>query len=191
MIALLAFFTLVDLFAAQAILPILAKMYHASPAQVGIAVNASTAGMAVGALVTAIVGSRLDRRRGIVVSLLVLTIPSVLLAFAPNLLVFASLRTAQGLCMACAFTLTLSYLGETSAPERQAGAFAAYITGNVASNLVGRLVSAWTAGLFGAPTAFLVFAGLNLSALRSRSRRFALRDGRWAWRCRWDPSKAP
>ena len=161
-IGLIAFFTLVDLFAAQAILPLLAKAYGARPSQIGIAVNASTAGMAVGALLTAMFGARINRRNGIVTSLLVLTIPSALLAAAPNLAVFAALRVAQGLCMSCAFTLTLAHLGETCTPQRQAGAFAAYITGNVASNLVGRLVSATTAGLFGTSTAFIVFAALNL-----------------------------
>jgi predicted MFS family arabinose efflux permease len=161
-IALIAFFTLVDLFAAQAILPLLAKAYGARPAQIGVAVNASTAGMAIGALLTATFGARINRRTGIVVSLLVLTIPSALLAVAPNLGVFAALRVAQGLCMSCAFTLTLAHLGETCTPQRQAGAFAAYITGNVASNLVGRLVSATTAALYGTSTAFIVFAALNL-----------------------------
>ena len=43
--------------------------------------------------------------------------------------------------MSTAFTLTLAYLGEHSSAADAAGAFAAYITGNVASNLVGRLVA--------------------------------------------------
>ncbi len=161
-IVLIAFFTLVDLFAAQAILPFLAVRYAASPSEIGIAVNASTAGMAIGALLTALFGARIGRRTGIVASLLILTLPSALLAVAPDLASFAALRVAQGLCMSCAFTLTLAHLGETSTPERQASAFAAYITGNVASNLVGRLISALTAGMYGTSTAFLVFAVMNL-----------------------------
>jgi predicted MFS family arabinose efflux permease len=161
-IVLIAFFTLVDLFAAQAILPFLAVKYGATPSQIGVAVNASTAGMAVGALLTAVFGGWLDRRRGIVASLLILTIPSALLAAAPGLGTFAALRVVQGLCMSCAFTLTLAHLGETCPPEYQASAFAAYITGNVASNLVGRLISALTAGMYGTGAAFIVFAVLNL-----------------------------
>ncbi len=161
-IALLAFFTLVDLFAAQAILPFLAVTYAASPSQIGVAVNASTAGMAIGALLTALFGSRLDRRTGIVGSLLLLAIPSLLLVAAPNLGVFAALRVAQGLCMSCAFTLTLVYLGENLTPAAQASAFAGYVTGNVASNLVGRLISAVTAGLYGTNIVFIVFAAMNL-----------------------------
>ena len=44
--------------------------------------------------------------------------------------------------MATAFSLTLAYLGERYSAENAVGAFAAYITGNVASNLVGRLIAA-------------------------------------------------
>jgi predicted MFS family arabinose efflux permease len=43
------------------------------------------------------------------------------------------------------------------------GAFAAYITGNVASNLVGRLVSAAVADTFGLASNFYFFALLNLA----------------------------
>lgn len=161
-IALIAFFTLVDLFATQAILPLLAHRYAAAPAVIGVAVNASTFGMAIGSLLTALFGQALDRRMGIVVSLLALTIPTALLANAPDLPTFAALRVAQGLCMSVAFTLTLSHLGEVCSARAQAGAFAAYITGNVASNLIGRLVAASAAGMFGISPTFLMFAGLNL-----------------------------
>lgn len=46
-IGLIAFLTVVDLFATQAILPSLAKHYGVTPAAMGFAVNASTLGMAV------------------------------------------------------------------------------------------------------------------------------------------------
>ena len=44
--------------------------------------------------------------------------------------------------MSAAFTLTLAYLGERCSAGDAAGALAAYVTGNVASNLFGRLLSA-------------------------------------------------
>src|SRR5258708_24594975 len=46
-IGLTAFLTVADLFATQAILPSLTRAYHATPAAIGFAVNASTLGMAV------------------------------------------------------------------------------------------------------------------------------------------------
>jgi YNFM family putative membrane transporter len=162
-IALTAFLTVVDLFATQAILPSLTRVYGVSPAAMGSAVNASTLGMAIAGLVVAILSRRIDQRLGILVSLVVLAIPTTLLAVAPNLAVFTALRVVQGLCMATAFTLTLAYLGEHPSAVDAATASAAYITGNVASNFVGRFISAAVTDHFGLASNFYFFAALNLA----------------------------
>jgi hypothetical protein len=52
-IGLVAFLTLVDLFATQAILPLLRQAYGVTPAAMSLAVNSSTIGMAVASLVVA------------------------------------------------------------------------------------------------------------------------------------------
>ena len=101
--------------------------------------------------------------RGIVASLALLSIPTALLATAPDLATFTALRVAQGVFMSAAFTLTLAYLGERCSAGDAAGALAAYVTGNVASNLFGRLLSAAVADHLGLATNFYVFAVLNLS----------------------------
>ena len=162
-IGLTAFLTVVDLFATQAILPSLTRHYHVTPAAMGFAVNASTMGMAIAGLVVGFFSPHIDRRAGILVSLAALAIPTSLLAIAPNLTIFTLLRIAQGLCMASAFALTLAYLGEQCSSMDAGGAFAAYITGNVASNLIGRLVSAAVADTFGLAWNFYFFAALNLA----------------------------
>jgi YNFM family putative membrane transporter len=162
-IGLTAFLTVVDLFATQAILPSLAKAYDVTPAAMGFAVNASTLGMAVAGLAIAFFSRRIHRRNGVLISLVALAIPTALLAVAPNLTVFTLLRIAQGLCMSSAFALMLSYLGEACTAEETAGAFAAYITGNVASNLFGRLMAASLADHLGLAGNFYVFAALNLA----------------------------
>ena len=162
-IGLTAFLTVVDLFATQAILPSLAQAYRVTPAAMGLAVNASTMGMAIAGLFVAFFSRHIDRRRGILVSLCVLAIPTALLAVAPDLTTFTILRIAQGLCMASAFTLTLAYLGEECSSMDAGGAFAAYITGNVASNLIGRLISAGVADHLGLAANFYFFSALNLA----------------------------
>jgi hypothetical protein len=60
-IGLTAFLTVVDLFATQAILPLLARHYDVTPAAMGFAVNASTMGMAVAGLVVGFFSQRIDR----------------------------------------------------------------------------------------------------------------------------------
>ena len=161
-IGLTAFLTVVDLFATQAILPSLTRHYGVTPAAMGFAVNASTLGMAFSGLAIGYFSREIDRRRGILASLVLLAIPTALLAHAPDLTTFTLLRVAQGLCMAAAFTLTLAYLGEHYSAADSASAFAAYITGNVASNLIGRLISAAVVDHFGLATNFYFFAALNL-----------------------------
>lgn len=156
-----AFLTVVDLFATQAILPSLATHYGVAPAAMGVAVNASTFGMAASGLGVALLSARINRRQGIMWSLLLLSVPTLLLAHAPDLTTFTALRVAQGVLMAAAFTLTLAHLGERCTQRAAAGAFAAYITGNVASNLIGRLFAAGLVDNFGLATNFYVFAALN------------------------------
>ncbi len=162
LIAVIGFLTLVDLFATQAILPSLAKSYGVRPAEIGLAANASTLGMAISGLLVGVFSSQVERKRAISLCLFLLSVPTATLAFAPNLAVFALLRVVQGLFMAGAFTLTLTHLAERC-EVRTASALAAYVTGVVASNLIGRLTAAFVASLVGAGQSFLFFALLNLA----------------------------
>jgi predicted MFS family arabinose efflux permease len=162
LIAVIGFLTLVDLFATQAILPSLAAIYGVSASQIGLAANATTFGMAIAGLLVGVFSRAVERKRAVALSLLFLSVPTALLAFAPNLTVFALLRVVQGLFMAAAFTLTLTHLAERC-EVRTANALAAYVTGVVASNLIGRLTAAYVASLVGAEQSFLFFAILNLA----------------------------
>lgn len=162
-IGLIGFLTLVDLFAAQAILPALVAHYGVSPAEMGLAVNAGTLGMAFSGLAVSLLGDRIDQRRGIAWSLALLAIPTALLAVAPGLTAFAVLRIVQGVFMAAAFTLCMAYLADRAGPRDTAAALAAYVTGVVASNLIGRLVSGTVNDVAGLEANFVVFAGLNLA----------------------------
>jgi YNFM family putative membrane transporter len=163
LIAVIAFLTLVDLFATQVIIPALTIRYNVSPAVMGTAVSACTFGMAAASLMVALFSDRIDRRAGIMLSLAILSVPTLLLAWAPTIGIFAGLRVAQGLCMATAFSLTLAYLGERMTGSAATTAFGAYVTGNVASNLIGRFVSSGVAGEWGIDASFYVFAALNLA----------------------------
>ena len=162
-IGLTAFLTVVDLFATQAILPSLVRAYGVSPAAMSFAVNASTIGMAASGLIVALLSRHIDRRLGVLASLALLAVPTTLLGLMPDITTFTALRIAQGVFMSSAFTLTLAYLAEQCSAEDAVSASAAYITGNVASNLFGRLMSAAIADHLGLAANFFVFAGLNLA----------------------------
>ncbi len=161
-IGMIAFLTLIDLFGAQALLPMLVEAFEADPAAMGVAVNASTIGMAVAGVVVVAFSRRIDRRRGVWISLALLSIPTFLLGVTEDLTAFTALRVLQGVFMATAFALTLSYLSEVCSITAARGAMAAYITGNVASNFLGRLLASGVADNVGLPETFYVFALLNL-----------------------------
>src|SRR5262249_11884266 len=157
-----AFLTVVDLFATQAILPSLTKSYGVTPAAMGFAVNAATLGMAVAGMAVALFGGRVERRTGIRVSLVVGSLPPARPAGHPHPSPSAILRLVQGLATVSALTPPLAHLGEQCSARDTGGAFAAYITGNVASNLIGRLISAGVVDHFGLAPNFYFFALLNL-----------------------------
>ncbi|MEF3365003.1 MFS transporter [Methylocystis sp. 9N] len=159
----IGFLTLVDLFAAQAILPQLMELYRVGPAKIGLAINASTLGMAVAGPIAAVAVRGLSRRSGIWISLALLAAPTALLAIAPTLLSFTLLRVLQGVFMASAFTLTLTHFAERCSKHDMPRALAAYVTGSVLANLLGRLIASNVAQEFGASAAFLTLAALNLS----------------------------
>jgi len=162
-IGVIAFLTLVDLFGAQAILPRLTERFGSDPGTMGFAVNASTIGMAVAGLLVAYYSDRIDRRRGVWVSLALLAVPTLLLCFTRDVVVLGVLRILQGACMATAFTLTMTYLSERCDKTAAAGAMAAYVTGNVAANLVGRMLASGLADWVGVAESFAGFAALNLA----------------------------
>ena len=130
-IALTAFLTVVDLFATQAILPSLTSHYGVSPAAMGFAVNASTLGMAFSGLAVGYFSREIDRRKGILISLVLLAIPTALLAHAPDLTTFTLLRVTQGLCMAAAFTLTSLTRRPSTTTESVKTGFVGSVTSSV------------------------------------------------------------
>ena len=162
-IGVIGFLTLVDLFATQAILPTLATRYDVSPAEMGVAVNASTFGMAAAGICVALFGGRLARRFGVVASLTLLSVPTLALSVAPDLTTFSLLRIVQGVFMAAAFSLTMAYLAERCTAAASASALAAYVTGAVASNLFGRLIASSLASSVGVGESFAFFAALNVA----------------------------
>lgn len=162
-IGVIGFLTLVDLFAAQAILPSLAARFGASPGEIGFAVNASTIGMAIAGVGVVFLGGRVNRRTAVWGSLAALTLPTLALAFVSDLTAFTLLRVVQGLFMVTAFSMTMSYLAERCNAAQSATALAAYVTGVVASNLIGRLISGSVTDAAGVPANFVLFAALNLA----------------------------
>src|ERR1700730_9837962 len=76
--ALASFFTLVDLFGPQAIVPVLTNAFATTPGRMGVVVNAATLGMAVTGIATACVANRFERKWVMVAALSLLAFPTML-----------------------------------------------------------------------------------------------------------------
>lgn len=197
-VAVVSFLTLIDLFGSQALLPQIIDAYQTDPGLAGLAVNAATLGMAIAGLTVAWFADRIDRKQGIWLCLALLSVPTALLAFTDSIWVFLCLRVLQGMFMAAAFTLTMTYLSEQCDVMAVGGVMAAYITGNVASNLFGRLLAVSASDIFGLSGSFLVFALLNLAGALLALSLIGPRDAEpprrtgapiAAWRSHWsDPA---
>src|SRR5262249_4591505 len=98
LVGLIAFLTVVDLLASQAILPALTRAYATTPALMSSAVNTSTIGIAAAGLAMAVLGRRIYRRLGIFVSIVLLFIPN---SVAVDDAQYTSVSPVLGSCRAC------------------------------------------------------------------------------------------
>lgn len=162
--ALASFFTLVDLFGPQAIVPVLTNAFATTPGRMGVVVNAATLGMAITGIAMACVADRVERKWAMVAALLLLALPTMLVCFIDNLYAFAALRIAQGSFMCVGFMVAIAYIAEEWGPCGAAPVImSAYVTGNVAANMFGRMLAGAAAQYANWHLAFLAMAGLNLS----------------------------
>jgi len=156
-------FTLIDLFGPQAISPVLAARFHATASETSFGVNAASLGMAVSGFLAACFADRLDRRRAIIGCLLALAATTILLASSDDLWGFATLRAAQGLCMGAAFAVSVAYVAEEWGPLGKASTvMAAYVTGNIIGQMLGRILAGAIVELAGWREVFFAFGALNL-----------------------------
>jgi YNFM family putative membrane transporter len=162
-IGLTALLTLMDLFGPQAIAPVLASAFRTTPSHMGVAINAATIGMAISGLLTACIADRLERKPVMVAALLLLSIPTFLLGDTTDLMTFALLRIVQGFLMCASFTVAIAYVAEEWGPSGAAPlVMAAYVTGNVGSNLLGRVLTGSAAQYADWSEAFFLLAAINL-----------------------------
>ena len=156
--------TLSGLFGPQAFAPLLAHAFSGGAAQTGVAINTIMLGMAIGGLLTPVLTPHVSRVSVLAVLLLSTSLVTTVLARCNGLEMLAVLRCLQGVLMCGCFATTMAYVAETWGARGQVAALmAAYVTGNVMSNILGRVVSGWVADRAGWPAAFLMLAAIQLA----------------------------
>ena len=159
-IGLTAFLTLVDLFATQAILPVLARTYHVTPRDRRRR-QRQTIGMAIAGLWSAF-SARISTGGSAFWSAWCCSRPHHAARRRTRPHDLHDPAGASGPLHGVGFYAHAGLSGRAMQLADAGGAFAAYITGNVASNLIGRLIRRrWST--LRAGSEFLFFALLNLA----------------------------
>jgi MFS transporter, YNFM family, putative membrane transport protein len=152
-----------NLYAPQAVLPLLAQEFGTGAAQVGWTLTATTFAIALVAPFTGALADVLGRKRLIVFAMVALTVPTVGVALAPSLEVMIAWRFAQGVLLPPVFAVTIAYIGEEWPPGESTGVTGIYFSAASFGGFLGRFLTGVMADWVGWRAAFLADAGLTLA----------------------------
>lgn len=161
MVALIGFCVFLNVYATQTLLPLFTRLFGVSKFEASLTVSATTVAIALAAPVVGLLAERFGRRRTMVASVSLLTVPILLSATSPTLHAMIGWRFAQGLLMPGIIAVTMAYIAEEWAGGGAAAVMAAYVAGNVLGGVTGRLLSGVVADHVGWRWAFVVLGLLN------------------------------
>ncbi|WP_339096993.1 MFS transporter [Deinococcus sp. VB142] len=132
---------LMNIYAPQALLPLLAREFGLSTAQVGAAIGSTTLAIALASPVAGLLADALGRRRVMLWAFALLLLPCLGAAFAGNFTALNVARFAQGLLIPLVSVALTAYLAEETPPGTLGRYVSAYISGTVLGGFLGRFVS--------------------------------------------------
>ncbi len=161
-IALVGVFAFLDLYVTQPMLPMLRHLFHTGEATVALTVGVAAFGVALSAPWMGALAQRLGRKRVVVASILVLSVPVLLTATAPGLRSMIFWRFVQGLVLPGIFATAIAYITEEWQPRYVPVVMSIYVSGTVFGGFLGRLLGGLVAARFGWRAAFVVLGCLIL-----------------------------
>jgi YNFM family putative membrane transporter len=170
-LGLAGFCSFLGFYASMPLLPLFQAVFGATKAEAALTVSAPTIAVALASPFSGLVARRLGYRRTIVASLLLLPLPTLLAATAPNVHALVAWRFLQGLAVPGIYAVTMAYLSEEWPHEGLGRAMSALVTGNVIGGFTGRLVTGIVADhLGGWRVAFVALAALTALAAVTATR---------------------
>jgi MFS transporter, YNFM family, putative membrane transport protein len=147
-----------NLYATQPLLPLFARIFHATPFQVGLTITAPTVAVAIFAPMVGRLADTIGLRRVIVGSAFLLAVASALAATAATLTQLIIWRFVQGVVTPGVFASTVAYIHEMWPAERTGRATAGYMSGTIVGGFFGRASSGLIASAFDWHVAFAFLA---------------------------------
>src|SRR5690242_11976796 len=145
--------------------------------------TASTLAVALIAPFSGTVADVFGRKRMIVAAMFLISIPTVMAAFAPTLHALVIWRFVQGLCMPPIFAVTVAYIGEELSPREATTVTGVYTSGASLGGFCGRFFTGILSDAVSWHFAFLCLAAATLVGavivwwLLPRERRFVRSEG--------------
>lgn len=146
------------LYAPQAVLPQMAREYGVGAADASLVITAATFAVAATAPFTGALSDVLGRKRVIVAAMLLLLLPTVMVALAPNLQQLIFWRFVQGLLLPPIFAVTVAYIGDEWPAAEATGVVATYAAASATAGFLGRFVPGMLADHIGWRGGFLALA---------------------------------
>jgi MFS family permease len=155
--------TFLNVYPTQPLLPYLRQIFHASELQVSLTVSATIVAVALTSPLVGVLAERKGRKRIIVPSLLLLTLPTGLAAVSTSLHALIFWRFLQGVFVPGVVTVLLAYISEEWEGRGVGRAMAAYVSGSVMGGFLGRFLSGVIATHWSWRATFVVLAVINFT----------------------------
>jgi predicted MFS family arabinose efflux permease len=159
----IGFFAFLNVYAIQAVLPLIMADFGASPVQAGMAVGATVLGVGLVSPFIGMLSDAVGRRNVLCTSLFALTIPTALIPLSHSLDMLVLLRFLQGLAVPGIVVVLIAYMSEEFSDGGIARMTGAYVGGTVMGGFSGRFLIGHAGHLLGWRGAFLALAAINLA----------------------------
>jgi predicted MFS family arabinose efflux permease len=163
-LALSGFCSFLGFYASMPLLPLLERVFAVSKAEAALTVSAATFAVALASPFAGFLARRFGYRRTMVVSLVLLPLPTLLAATASGVSALIGWRFLQGLVMPGVYAVAMAYLAAEWPAPGLGRAMSALVTGNVIGGFSGRFLSGVAADHLGGWRASFVVLGV-LTAL--------------------------
>jgi YNFM family putative membrane transporter len=153
-----------DMYITQPVLPVLSRELGIGPARAGTSVSAVVLAIALASPVYGPLGDALGRKRVMVWSLSLLSLPTLLCAVAPGFGALLALRALQGLFIPGVTAVSIAWAGDHFAPRDTPAVVGGIIGASVVGGLVGRVATGLVADLAGWRAAFVLFGAVTAAS---------------------------
>lgn len=154
--------TFANLYITQPLLPAFSESFAITPATASLSLSIATATLAISLLVFGSLSESLGRKNMMIASIIISSILTIILAFAPTFESLLVLRALQGVALAGVPAIAMAYLGEEMDPASLGVAMGLYISGNSIGGMLGRIVMGMMTDLFSWRIGILVLGGLSI-----------------------------